>query len=49
MMEHVTLTAAPLGSFINFAQLAGTAKFKIEPKCSAVKVTPLTEDALGLN
>ena len=39
------MTAVHLGSFLNFAQLACTAKFKIEPKCAAVKVTPLTEVA----
>ena len=40
------MTAAHLGSFLNFDQLSRTAKFKIEPKCAAVKVTPLTEVAL---
>ena len=45
-VRGITLTAAHLGSFVNFAQLACMAKFKIEPKCAAVKVTPLTEVAL---
>ena len=40
------LTTADLGSFLNFAQLACKAKFKIEPKCAAVKLTLLTEIAL---
>ena len=40
------MTTANLGSFLNFAQLACMAKFKIEPKCAAVKVTPLSEVAL---
>ena len=40
------MTAVHLGSFFNFPQLACTAKFKIEPKCAAVKVTPLTEVVL---
>ena len=42
-LREVNLTAAHLGSFLNFAQLARMAKFKIEPKCAAVKVTSLTE------
>ena len=37
-----------MGSFLNFAQLACTAKFKIGPKCAAVKVNPLTEVALAV-
>ena len=45
-VRGITLTSARLGSFVNFAQLACMAKFKIEPKCAAVKVTPLTEVAL---
>ena len=45
-VRDVTLTAAHLGSFLNFAQLARMAKFKIELKCAAVKVKPLTEVAL---
>ena len=40
------MTAAHLGSFLNFDQLSRTEKFKIEPKCTAVKVTPLTEVVL---
>ena len=40
------MTAAHLGSFLNFDQLSCTAKFKIEPKCAVVKVTPLTEVVL---
>jgi hypothetical protein len=40
------LTDAHLGSILNFDQLSCTAKFKIEPKCAADKVTPLTEVAL---
>ena len=47
-LREVTLTAAHLGSFLNFAQLARTATFKIEPKCTAVKVTSLSEVALTL-
>ena len=43
LVRGVTLTAAQLGSILNFAQVACMAKFKIEPKCEAVKVTPLTE------
>ena len=46
-VRGVTLTAAHLGSFLNFAQLGCIAKFKIEPKCAAVKVMPLTEVALA--
>ena len=46
-VRGVTLTAALLGSFLNFAQLACTAKFNIEPKCAAVKATPQTEAALA--
>ena len=42
-VRGVTLTAAHLGSFLNVARMA---KFKIELKCAAVKVTPLTEVAL---
>ena len=41
-----TLTEAHLGSFMNFSQLSRTAKFKIEPKCPAVKVTFLSKVAL---
>ena len=48
-LRGVTLTDAHLSSFLNFAQLAGTAKFKIEPKGAGVKVTPLTEVALQGN
>ena len=47
-LREVTLTAAHLGSFLNFAQLAHTATFKIEPKCTAVKETSLSEVALTL-
>ena len=43
LVRGFTLTASHLVSFLNFAQLACTAKFNIEPKCAAVKVTPLTE------
>ena len=39
------MTAAHLGTILNFAQVARKAKFKIESKCAAVKVTPLTEVA----
>ena len=46
LVRGFTLTASHLVSFLNFAQLACTAKFKIEPKCAAVKVTPLTEAPL---
>ena len=42
------MTAAHLGSFLNFAQLACTAKFKIGPKCAVVEVNPLTEVALAV-
>ena len=42
-VRGVTLTAAHLGSFLNFAQLARMAKFKIELKCAVVKVTPLSQ------
>ena len=45
-VSGVTLTAVHFGSFLNFAQLPYTAKLKIETKCAAVKVTPLTEVAL---
>ena len=45
-VRGVTLTASHLVSFLNFAQLPYTAKLKIETKCAAVKVTPLTEVAL---
>ena len=48
-LRGVTLTAANLGFFLNFAQLARTAKFKIEPKWDGVKETPLTEVALQGN
>ena len=37
------MTAAQLGSILNFAQVACKAKFKIEPKCAAVKVLPQIE------
>ena len=41
------MTAAHLGSFLNFDQLCILhSKFKVESKCAAVKVTPLTEVAL---
>ena len=46
-VRGVTLTAAHLGSFLNFAQLACMAKFKIELKCAAVKVAPPIEVALN--
>ena len=42
----VTLTAAHLGVFLNSAQLACMAKFKIELKSAEVKLMPLTEVAL---
>ena len=41
-VRSVTLTAAALGSFLNFAQQAHMPEFKVKPKCAAVKVTPLT-------
>jgi hypothetical protein len=44
-VKGITLTASHLGSFLNFTQLARTAKFEIEWKCATVKVTPLTEVA----
>ena len=37
LLREVTLTAADLGSYFNFTQLASIAKFKIEPKCAAFK------------
>ena len=37
------MSSTHLGYFLNSAQLACTAKFKMEPKCAAVKLTPLTE------
>ena len=43
--KGIDLNAAYLGSFLNFAQLACSAKFKIEPKCAEVKETLLTEVA----
>ena len=46
LLREVTLTAADLGSFLNFTQLGRMTKFKIEPKCAAVKVTSLSEVAL---
>ena len=46
LLREVTLTEAHLGSFLNFSQLACKAKFKIEPKCPAVKVTFLSKVAL---
>ena len=45
-VRGITLTAAHFGSFLNFAQLACMEKIKTEPKCAAVKVTPLTEVAI---
>ena len=42
-IRGVTLTAAHLDSCLNFSQLTCMAKFKIEPKCAAVKVTSPTE------
>ena len=39
-VRGITLTAA------HFAQLACMEKIKTEPKCAAVKVTPLTEVAI---
>ena len=45
-VRGVTLTAAHLGSFLNFAQLAHMAKFKIEPRYAAVTVMPVTEVAI---
>ena len=47
-LREVPLIAGHLGSFLNFVQLACTATFKIEPKCTAVKVTSLSEVALTL-
>ena len=44
LLTKTTLTN--LGSILNFAMQASWAKFKKEPKCAAVKVTPLTEVAL---
>ena len=43
LLREVTLNAVHLGSFFSFAQLAHTAKFKIEPKRAAVKVTSLSK------
>ena len=48
-VRGITLTAAHLGSILNFAMQPSWAKFKKEPKCAAVKVTPLTEVALRRN
>ena len=44
-VRGITLTLAHLGSILNFAVQASWAKFKKEPKCTAVKVMPLTEVA----
>ena len=46
LLREVTLTAVQLSSILNFTQLTCTEKFKIEPKCAAVKVTSLSEVAL---
>ena len=46
LKQLVTFTVSHFASFLNFAQLAHMAKFKIEPRYAAVTVTPLTEVAL---
>ena len=45
-VRDVTLTAAHLDSFLNFAQLAYMEKFKTEPKYPAVIESPRNEVAL---
>ena len=46
LKQLVTFTVSHFAFFLNFAQLAHMAKFKIEPRYAAVTVTLLTEVAL---
>ena len=46
LKQLVTFTVSHFASFLNFAQLAHMAKFKIDPRYAAVTVAPLTEVAL---